>query len=240
MPKQNQFVKDMTRGTPWKLLLQFAVPLFIGNIFQQLYNMVDSIVVGNFVSSHALGAIGATNSLQFFFFSLVGGLSVGIGIIVAQFFGASNEEKVKNAIGNAIWIISIASVIMAVIGFSIAGPVLRLLQTDPVIFNDAVAYLKVTSIGICCTGLYNGVSGILRALGDSKTPLFFLIFASIINVILDLVFVLVFGLGVIGVGIATAIAQFISAVTCIIYAYRSNTYFRIKRKNLKNAERNCP
>lgn len=233
MPKQNQFVKDMTRGTPWKLLLQFAVPLFIGNIFQQLYNMVDSIVVGNFVSSHALGAIGATNSLQFFFFSLVGGLSVGIGIIVAQFFGASNEEKVKNAIGNAIWIISIASVIMAVIGFSIAGPVLRLLQTDPVIFNDAVAYLKVTSIGICCTGLYNGVSGILRALGDSKTPLFFLIFASIINVILDLVFVLVFGLGVIGAGIATAIAQFISAVTCIIYAYRSNTYFRIKRKNLK-------
>lgn len=233
MSKQNQFVKDMTQGTPWKLLLQFAVPLFIGNIFQQLYNMVDSIVVGNFVSSNALGAIGTTNSLQFFFFSLVGGLSVGIGIIVAQFFGADNEEKVKDTIGNAIWIISIGSVIMALIGFFVARPVLVLLRTDPVILNDAVAYLKVTSIGICCMGLYNGVSSILRALGDSKTPLFFLIFASIVNVVLDLVFVLAFGWGVVGVGIATAFAQFISAITCVVYAYKSNTYFRLKRKNFK-------
>lgn len=233
MSRQNQFVKDMTQGTPWKLLLQFAVPLFIGNIFQQLYNMVDSIIVGNFVSSNALGSIGATNSLHFFFFSLVGGLSVGIGIIVAQFFGADDKEKVKDTIGNAVWIISIGSVIMAVIGFFVARPVLILLRTDPVILNDAVAYLKVTSIGICCTGLYNGVSSILRALGDSKTPLFFLIFASIINVVLDFVFVLAFGWGVIGVGVATAFAQFVSAVTCIIYAYKSNTYFRLKRKNFK-------
>ena len=233
MSKQNRFVKDMTQGTPWKLLLQFAVPLFIGNIFQQLYNMVDSVVVGKFVSSNALGAIGTTGSLHFFFFSLVGGLSVGIGIIVAQFFGAEEEEKVKDTIGNAIWIIGAASIVMALIGFFAARPVLVLLQTDPVILNDAVAYLKVTSIGICCMGLYNGVSSILRALGDSKTPLFFLIFASIVNVILDFVFVLAFGWGVIGVGIATAFAQFLSAVTCIIYAYYSNTYFKLKKRNFK-------
>ena len=231
MSKENKFLKDMTKGTPWKLLLQFAVPLFIGNIFQQLYNMVDSIIVGNFVGPNALGAIGTTNSLNFLFFSLVAGLSVGIGIIVAQFFGSNNEEKVKDTIGNAIWIVLISSVIMACIGFFIAKPVLVLLRTDKVILGDATAYLKVTSIGICCTGLYNGVSSILRALGDSKTPLIFLIFASL--VVLDLWFVLGLGWGVVGAGVATAFSQFLSAVTCIFYAYKSNTYFRLKKKNLK-------
>lgn len=233
MSKENKFLKDMTKGTPWKLLLQFAVPLFIGNIFQQLYNMVDSIIVGNFVGPNALGAIGTTNSLNFLFFSLVAGLSVGIGIIVAQFFGSNNEEKVKDTIGNAIWIVLISSVIMACIGFFVAKPVLVLLRTDKVILGDATAYLKVTSIGICCTGLYNGVSSILRALGDSKTPLIFLILASLVNVVLDLWFVLGLGWGVVGAGVATAFSQFLSAVTCIFYAYKSNTYFRLKKRNLK-------
>lgn len=233
MSEQNKYVKDMTVGTPYKLLLVFAVPLFIGNIFQQLYNMVDSVIVGRFVSFNALGAIGTTGSLQFFFFSLVSGLSVGIGIIVSQHFGAGNESKVKDTIGNAIWIITGCSILMAFIGFFAARPVLILLRTDAVILDDAVAYLKVTSIGIICTGLYNGVSGILRALGDSKTPLFFLIFASIINVVLDLIFVLVFGWGVVGAGIATAFSQFFSAVTCIIYAYKSNTFFRLGKNNFK-------
>lgn len=112
----------------------------------------------------------------------------------------------------------------------IAKPVLVLLRTDKVILGDATAYLKVTSIGICCTGLYNGVSSILRALGDSKTPLIFLIFASLVNVVLDLWFVLGLGWGVVGAGVATAFSQFLSAVTCIFYAYKSNTYFRLKRR----------
>lgn len=233
MSTKNKFVRDMREGTPWKLLLQFAVPLFIGNIFQQLYNMVDSVIVGNFVSTNALGAIGTTNSLTFFFFSLVGGLSVGIGIIVAQFFGASDEEKVREVIGNAVWIIAIGTVVMAIIGFFAARPLLVLLRTDPIILNDAVNYLKVTSLGICCVGLYNGVSGILRALGDSKTPLIFLIVASITNVILDLIFVLVFGWGVVGAAVATAFSQFLSAISCIIYAYKTNTYFKLKKSDFR-------
>lgn len=233
MSTKNKFVRDMREGTPWKLLLQFAVPLFIGNIFQQLYNMVDSVIVGNFVSTNALGAIGTTNSLTFFFFSLVGGLSVGIGIIVAQFFGASDEEKVREVIGNAVWIIAIGTVVMAIIGFFAARPLLVLLRTDPIILNDAVNYLKVTSLGICCIGLYNGVSGILRALGDSKTPLIFLIVASITNVILDLIFVLVFGWGVVGAAVATAFSQFLSAISCIIYAYKTNTYFKLKKSDFR-------
>ena len=233
MSTKNKFVRDMREGTPWKLLLQFAVPLFIGNIFQQLYNMVDSVIVGNFVSTNALGAIGTTNSLTFFFFSLVGGLSVVIGIIVAQFFGASDEEKVREVIGNAVWIIVIGTVVMAIIGFFAARPLLVLLRTDPIILNDAVNYLKVTSLGICCIGLYNGVSGILRALGDSKTPLIFLIVASITNVVLDLIFVLVFGWGVVGAAVATAFSQFLSAISCIIYAYKTNTYFKLKKSDFR-------
>ncbi len=233
MEKKNRYVKDMTQGNAAKLLLQFAVPLFIGNVFQQLYNMVDSVIVGQFVGENALGAIGTTGSLHFFFFSLVGGLSVGIGIIVSQFFGAENAERVKDTIGNAVWIISICSLIMATIGFFAARFLLLLLNTDKLILKDAVAYLKVTSVGICCMGMYNGVSSILRALGDSKTPLKFLIFASFLNVILDLIFVLVFHWGVVGAGVATAFSQFISAITCIFYAYRSNTYFRLKKRNLK-------
>ena len=233
MEKQNKFVKDMTKGNPMQLLIQFSLPLLVGNIFQQLYNMVDSIIVGNFVGANALGAIGTTNSLNFFFFSLVAGLSVGLGIIVAQYFGFGDEEKVKDAIGNSIWIITVCSVIMAIIGFVTARPILVLLDTDPVILNDAVAYLKVVSIGIVCVGFYNGVSGILRALGDSKTPLIFLIVASVLNVILDLIFVLSFGWGVVGAGVATAFSQLISALACIIYAYKSNTYFKLKKKNIK-------
>ena len=233
MEKQNKFVKDMTKGNPMQLLIQFSLPLLVGNIFQQLYNMVDSIIVGNFVGANALGAIGTTNSLNFFFFSLVAGLSVGIGIIVAQYFGFGDEEKVKDAIGNSIWIITVCSVIMAIIGFVTARPILVLLDTDQVILNDAVAYLKVVSIGIVCVGFYNGVSGILRALGDSKTPLIFLIVASVLNVILDLIFVLSFGWGVVGAGVATAFSQLISALACIIYAYKSNTYFKLKKKNIK-------
>lgn len=233
MDKQNRFVKDMTEGTPYKLLLQFAVPLFIGNIFQQLYNMVDSIIVGNFVSANALGAVGTTNSLHFFYFSLVSGLSVGMGIIVAQYFGSGEASKVKDAIGNSVWIVLICAVLMACIGFFSARPVLKLLNTDAIIIDDAVAYMKVTSIGILCTALYNGVASTLRALGDSKTPLKFLIVSSILNVILDLVFVVVFGWGVVGAGAATAFAQFVSAVCCMIYAYRSNTYFRLKKENIR-------
>lgn len=233
MDNQNKYVKDMTDGIPYKLLLQFALPLLVGNIFQQLYNMVDSIIVGNYVSANALGAIGTTNSLHFFFFSLVGGLSVGIGIIVSQYFGAGEKEQVKDAIGNAIWIIMICAAMMACVGFFLARPILILLDTDSVILEDAVAYLKVTSVGLLCVGMYNGVSGILRALGDSKTPLFFLIVASIINVILDFVFVLGFGWGVVGAGVATAFSQLISAVACILYAYKSNTYFRLKKENVR-------
>ncbi len=233
MSKKNRFVLNMTEGDPYSLLLKFAVPLFIGNIFQQLYNLVDSIVVGNYVGTDQLGAIGTTGSLQFFFFSLVGGLSMGIGIIIAQYYGAGDDNQVKNTIGNAIWILMACSMIMACIGFFLARPLLTLMKTDPRILDDAVNYLRVTSVGILCIGMYHGVSSVLRALGDSKTPLFFLIFASLVNVGLDVLFVLGFGMGVVGAGVATVLSQLLAAITCIVYAYCTNTYFRLKPLNFK-------
>ena len=230
---KDRFIKDMTKGTPYKLLLKFAVPLFIGNVFQQFYNLVDSIVVGNYVSSNALGAIGTTNSLVFFFFSLMGGLSVGIGIIISQHFGAGNKDKVKETIGTGISVIFVASLVVFALGFFLARPVLTLMQTDPKILDDAVLYLRMISLGALGMGFYNGTSSVLRALGDSKSPLIFLIISCIMNVVLDLLFVLVIPMGVFGVALGTVISHYISAVLCIVYARKTNSYFKLEKSHIK-------
>ncbi len=229
--KDNKYVKDMTVGEPLKLLLAFAIPLLIGNLFQQAYNLADSIIVGRYVGKVALGAVGATGSIMFFINSLTIGLSVGIGIVVAQFFGAKEDEKVKNTIGNAFYIVIVTVTIMAILGFSLAGSILHLLDTPDTTFTYAVVYLRTTSIGFIATAGFNLLSSILRALGDSKTPLRFLIVACILNILLDLLFVIKFNMGVMGVGIATATAQFCAAILCLIYAIMSNSYFRLKKKD---------
>lgn len=231
--EKNKYVLDMTKGSPLKLLLSFAIPLLIGNLFQQLYNLVDSIVVGQWVGANALGAVGATGSITFLIVSLVIGLSVGIGIIVAQYFGAGDDEMVKNAIGNSVYIVAAAAILMSCVGFFAAKPVLNLLDTPMEILPDAVIYLKTTSLGIIAVASFNLVSAILRSLGDSKTPLKFLVVACVINIVLDLVFVIAFDMGVMGVGIATAVAQIMAAISCLIYAYKSNSYFRLHKGNFK-------
>ncbi|MBE5958395.1 MAG: MATE family efflux transporter [Lachnospiraceae bacterium] len=223
----------MTTGEPLRLLLAFAVPLLIGNLFQQAYNLADSIIVGRYVGKVALGAVGSTGSIMFFINSMTIGMSVGIGIVVAQFFGAKEDKKVKNTIGNAFYIVIVTAMIMAIIGFTFAGTILKLLDTPDTTFVYAVVYLRTTSVGFIAMASFNLLSSILRALGDSKTPLRFLIVACIINICLDLLFVIKFNLGVMGVGIATATAQFIAAVLCLIYAIRSNTYFRLKISDFK-------
>lgn len=225
--KKDKYVKDMTEGEPLFLLFGFAIPLLIGNIFQQLYNLSDSIIVGRYVGKLALGAVGATGSISFLIHSLTIGLSVGVGIIVAQFYGAKEDKNVKNSIGNSYYIVLLTSLSMGFIGFIFAGPILSILHTPKDTFPYAVIYLRTISIGFVPMSFFNLLSSILRALGDSKTPLFFLILACIINIFLDLIFVLKFSLGVIGVGIATAISQFISAFLCLIYANMSNSYFRL-------------
>ena len=222
----------MTVGNPTRHILKFTLPLLIGNLFQQLYNMVDSIVVGRYVSAHALAAVGACGSLNFLFFSLSSGLSVGIGIIAAQYFGANDEKQLKKTIANSIYVLASAAAVVTLIGVIFARPILQLLQTPDVYINDSIDYFRVTCIGIIGVAFYNGVAALLRAVGDSKTPLYFLILSSIINVGLDLLFVICFGMGVVGVGLATIIAQAVSAVVSMIYAYHKVSYFCLSKKDL--------
>ena len=228
----NKNITDMTVGNPTRHILKFTLPLLIGNLFQQLYNMVDSIVVGRYVSAHALAAVGACGSLNFLFFSLSSGLSVGLGIIAAQYFGANDEKQLKKTIANSIYVLSSAAIIVSLIGVLFARPILQLLRTPDVYISDSIAYFRVTCIGIIGVAFYNGVAALLRAVGDSKTPLYFLILSSIINVGLDLVFVICFGMGVVGVGLATIIAQAVSAIVSMIYAYHKISYFRLSPNDL--------
>lgn len=224
---------DMTAGSPIAHILGFALPLLVGNVFQQLYNMVDSLVVGNFVGANALAAVGNCGAMNSLFFAMANGLSIGIGILTAQYFGAHSEEKIKTVIGNAVYVLGVVSVIMSIFGILLSPLVMRILGTPDKILADSVIYMRVTCAGMLGIAFYNGTAAILRALGDARTPLYFLILSSIVNVILDLVFVLRLDMGVLGVGLATVIAQFISAIACISYAYRRVSFFRLGKADMK-------
>lgn len=224
---------DMTSGNVLGHILRFTVPLLIGNLFQQLYNMVDSLVVGNYVGERALAAVGTCSSMNFLFFSLCGGLSVGIGIIVAQFFGAKDEQRVRVTIANSYLVLIASGLLVSVLGILLAPALLRMLQTPDHIIHDSVIYMQTTSCGIVAIALYNGIAAIMRALGDSKTPLYFLIFSSVVNVALDLTFVLFFQWGVFGVALATIISQYASAFICYLYARRKISYFQLTREELR-------
>ena len=224
---------DMTKGNPVKLILTFSLPLIVGNVFQQFYNMVDSIVVGNFVGANALGAVGACGSLNWLFFSLSSGLGIGIGVIVSQFYGAKRFDQVSATIANSFYVLVSTAIVVSILCFAITPAVLRLLNTPDDIINDSITYMRTTCIGIVAISLYNGVSSILRALGDSKTPLYFLILSSVCNVLLDLLFVIAFGWGVFGVAFATIISQALSAVVSLIYSIKKIPYFRLTKEQMK-------
>lgn len=225
------YTYDMTRGNPTKLLLQFALPMLVGNLFQQFYNMVDAMIVGKYVGPGALAAVGATGSINYLFFSLSFGLAAGIGIIVSQFFGAQDEEKVKKTIATSIYVMTISALVMGLIGVLAARPIMGLLDTPADIMNEAVLYMQVTCAGLIAVAGYNGISSILRALGDSMTPLLFLGVASIINIGLDLLFVITFGMGVLGVALATIIAQAVAAIGCVWFALKKVPFFHMPLKD---------
>ena len=228
----SEYVHDMTSGNIPGQLLAFSAPMLVGNIIQQFYNMADSVIVGNYVGARALGAVGACNSLNFLFFSLCSGMALGIGVIMAQYFGAQSEVKVKKTIINGFFLLTVVSVLMGEMGYLLAEPALRLLRTPTEYIGDSVTYLRTVSCGMAAVAAYNGVAAMLRALGDSKTPLIFLVLASLLNIGLDLLFVLYFNMAVYGVAIATVIAQGTSAVGCMIFAFRVNPYFKVKRKDM--------
>jgi len=221
--------KDMTSGNSAKLIILFSIPLLIGNIFQQFYSMVDTIIVGRYVGVDALAAVGSTGSMFFLINGFVTGITSGFAILVAQKFGAKDEKGLKKAVGSAI-ILSILVIIIFTFGSLIsANPLLRLMNTPDNIFNDASTYIKIIYGGIFATLTYNLLSSILRALGDSKTPLYFLIISSVLNIGLDLLFIINFKMGVAGAAYATIISQGFSAVLCLFYMLNRYKILRLTK-----------
>lgn len=222
---------NMTEGNPVQLILIFAVPMLIGNVFQQLYNLVDSVIVGKFVGAEALASIGATNAVTFMFFALCNGIASGGGIITAQQFGAGNKDNIKKAIVNSAYILLTGSVVIGAIAFAICPTALRLMATPEDILQNAIVYMRMQCLGLPLIAIYNHVSSMLRALGDTRTPLYFLIFSCILNAGMDLYFVCVLGMGIFGAALATIIAQFISGMSCLVYALKTSEYFKFEKKD---------
>lgn len=225
--------KDMTTGSPAKLIIRFAIPLLIGNLFQQLYSAVDTIVVGQYVGANAFGAVSSAFPIYSMLMFLSFGLSSGISVLISQLYGYGDKEKLKTAVSTSYVFIVTVGVIFSLVGLFIAKPMLNILKAPAEIYNDSYTYLIIIFGGMVATLMYNGLSSLLRAIGDSKTPLYFLIIACITNIVLDLLFVLQFHLGVAGVAFATLIAQALSAVLCAIYIWKNIDDLRISKGQWK-------
>lgn len=219
---------DMTIGRPWEKILLFTIPMLLGNIVQQLYNTVDSVVVGKYVGDNALAAVGSEGPIVNLLIVLFVGVSMGASIMVAQYFGARDREALSHTIGNCIVLTVIASLFVMIVGTLSARPMLKLLGTPDSILDWCTSYLYIMFLGSAGLAFYNILSGVLRGLGDSVSALLYLIVASGLNIILDLVFVVNFHMGVNGVALATAIAQGISAVLCMYRLYRLKELFDLK------------
>ncbi|MDO4530487.1 MAG: MATE family efflux transporter [Bacillota bacterium] len=209
--------KDMTVGSPARQILLFSIPLLIGNLFQQFYNMADTFIVGRTLGANALAAVGCTGGLSFLILGFATGATSGMSIITAQRFGAQDEEGVKRSFAVSIIISIILTVFLTVIGLLFTRPLLHLLKTPTEIFDDAYRYFIVIVAFTAAAMLFNLMSNIMRAVGDSLSPLFFLVVACVLNIILDYVFILGMGMGTEGAGIATVLAQFLSGFFCILY-----------------------
>lgn len=223
--------RDMTVGSPGKMILQFTFPLFIGNVFQQLYNMADTIIVGKFVGANALAAVGSTGTIMFFIIGFLQGLTAGFTVPTAQKFGAGDLKAMRKTVGSAAVLSAIVSVVMTVISMLGMKSLLHLLNTPEDIFQDAYAYIMVICGGIFAQVLYNLLASILRALGNSKIPLYFLILAAGLNIILDLLFIVVFHMGAVGAAYATVISQGVSGVLCLIYIVKKVPVLKMEKED---------
>lgn len=225
--------KDMTSGSPAKLIFGFAIPMFLGLLFQQFYSMVDTLIVGKFLGVNPLAGVGSTSSLNFMVLGFCMGVCNGFAIPVAQMFGAKEKHRLRRYVTNGAWLCIVFSIVMTLVVVAVCRPVLVLMQTPEEIFEYAYVYIVIVFWGIPCTFLYNILAAIIRSLGDSKTPVIFLAISSGINIVLDLVFVLVFDMGVEGPAIATVLAQGISGIICLFYMYRNFPVLHASRDEWK-------
>ncbi len=223
----------MTKGNPLKLLIQFAIPILIGNLFQQIYTLADRIIVGRFVGDTAFSAIGATNALSMMFMSMCMGAAIGTGVVISQYFGAKDEKGTASSIANGSYTCLLITIVMTAIALLATKPILLLLNTPESILPNALTYMYIFMAGLIAVSAYFTTFSILRALGDSKTPLIFLVLCSLLNIVLDLLFVVVLKTGVAGAAFATVLSEAIAAVLCIIYAFIKVPQFKLAAKYRK-------
>lgn len=205
-------MNDMTTGSPFRVLWRFSIPMLLSMIFQQLYNIADSVIVGNFVGVDALAAVGASTPITVLFIAVATGCSIGCTVVISQIFGAKKYSTMKTAISTAVISIGILSIFLTILGILFCNPLMRMMNTPANIFSDSALYLRIYIFGLIFLFMYNTATAVFNALGDSKTPLYFLIFSSLLNVILDILFVRNFGMGVGGSAWATFIAQGLASV----------------------------
>ena len=223
----------MTQGIIWKKILLFSLPLLLGNVFQQLYNTVDSVIVGNYIGGDALAAVGTSGPIINLLVGLFMGIATGAGVVIARYFGAQDSEAVHDAVHTTLAATFLGGLFLTVVGVLLSPAVVRLIGVPENIMSDSIDYLRIYFGGIIAMMTYNMGAGILRAVGDSKTPLYFLIISSIINIILDMLFVIIFDMGVAGVAWATLIAQAVSATLIIITLCRVNTSYRVTLSHIR-------
>ena len=225
--------KDMTVGSPMKLILGFSVPLLFGFLFQQFYSVVDTVIVGQFLGMNALAGVGATGSINFMIVGFCMGVCSGFAIPVAHKFGARDYSGMRQIVANCVWLSLLFSAVMTVIVVFLCDDILRWMNTPEDIFEDAYSYILIIFIGIPATYLYNMLSGIIRSMGDSKVPLFFLVLSSVLNIGLDLLCIVNLRLGVAGAAIATVVSQLISGVLCLFYMIKRYEILHITKEEWK-------
>ena len=215
-------MSNMTEGTPWKLLLKFTLPVLAGNIFQNLYNIMDAMIVGRYLGVNALAAVGGTGSLMFLVIGGIIGIESGFGVLVSQKYGAKQQDQLTHFVSMAMYLSIILAVIMTAVLFILNKPILRLMDTPKEIFADTSSYMAIIYVGLPITILYNLMAALNRSIGDSKTPLYFLVISSILNVVLDIILVGYTPMGVAGAAVATVVSQGVSAVLCVIYTAKKH------------------
>lgn len=223
---------DMTTGSIWKRMVSFAVPVFLGNLCQQLYNTVDSVIVGKFVGKQALAAVASSGNLIFMMTGFFMGLFIGAGIVIAQYFGARNYERVRSAVHTDIAFALCCGVLLTLLGVFFTPTILTWMRTPADVLSTSILYFRLYFLGSLATILYNAGMGILQAVGDSRSPLYYLVISSVVNVALDLLFAGAMDMGVAGAAVATVISQVVSAVLCIIKLTRSDGPYRLEIKRI--------
>ena len=225
--------KDMTKGSPYRLILGFALPVFLSQVFQQFYNTADTLIVGKFLGTEALAAVASSGNLIFLMISFFEGLALGAGVVISRYFGAREYGLVSRAIHTTVLLSFLCGAFLTAAGVIFTPTLLRLMNTDPEVMPQAVEYFRYYFLGVLAVVCYNNLKGIMNALGDSRRPLYYLIFSSLLNIVLDLLFIAGFGWGVWSAAVATVISQAASMVLCFIHLCKPGTVWQIQWRKLK-------